>query len=145
MSQMWNLHISWHWELPELWNHIFDGDLLLSAAEDLVLVMIEDKFITQQSTVSSSKNNVYRSVDGMSLVILDQVIQKIKSASLLIFILMNLQMLLIVHNYWFTCDILMMAILKMGFLSCFVLFLQSSWNITPHDVFDAVGLFLKQH
>ena len=61
--------------------------------------MIEDKFITQQSTVSSSKNNVYRSVDGMSLVILDQVIQKIKSASLLIFILMNLQMLLIVHNY----------------------------------------------
>nr|KAF6360128.1 hypothetical protein mMyoMyo1_011086 [Myotis myotis] len=78
--------------------HTIAEDLLLSAAKDIVRVMIRDEFVMKLSAISLSSNTVHRRIDDMSADILNQVIQEIKSALLPIF---SIQ-LQTVHSDWFT-------------------------------------------
>ncbi|KAL6046540.1 hypothetical protein STEG23_018200 [Scotinomys teguina] len=123
--------------------HTFAEDLLLPVAKDGVRVMIGDEFVTRLNTVSLSNDTVRRRIDDMSVDILSQVIEEIKSSPLPIFSIQldestdvaNCSQLLVYVRYINDGDF------KDEFLFCKPL----GTTATARDVFDQVGSFLTEH
>ncbi|KAM4697851.1 zinc finger BED domain-containing protein 5-like [Rhinophrynus dorsalis] len=123
--------------------HTIGEDLLLPAAKDIVGVMIGAEFVKKLSVVSLSNDTVSRRIDDMSAVIIDQVIQEIKSAPLGIFSIQldestdvaNCSQLLVYVRYINGGDF------KDEFLFCKPL----EMTTTARDVFDTTGSFLEKH
>lgn len=121
--------------------HTIAEDLLLPAAKNIVQLVIGDGFVMKLSEISLSNDTVHR-ID-MSADVLDQVIQDIKSAPLLIFSIRldestdvaSCSQLLVYVRYINDGDF------KDEFLFCKPL----DATATACDVFDTVGSFLKEH
>ncbi|XP_069616232.1 zinc finger BED domain-containing protein 5-like [Ranitomeya imitator] len=123
--------------------HTIGEDLLLPAAKDIVRVIIGNEYVQKLNAISLSNDTVRRRIEDMSADILDQVIQEIKSAPLPIFSIQldestdvaNCAQLLVCARYINDGDF------KDEFLFCKPL----ETTTTAHDIFDAVGSFLKAH